>query len=251
MSTATEVKLLTLLNVSAIKKPRTKDQPGGYRSSPSISRRSSPLESTLNGEKNGSSSKTPVHQHDKKGTPNGKKGKQSGENISAKKRKSVVWGGEVGPSGSTYGQKKQKNSVKGGTTIKGKEKEVEGMVDVEEGGEGDEGHEGESELVGDIEEDENEFNGTSSMFNKPDPQDGVWVKRWALRVGDDNFVLHFGPETELLKTAGKDAVAANQWEMKRGSLRGYGKTVEMAPKGIDPMPENKNRVSIDHEMGDI
>lgn len=70
MSTAKEVKLLTLLNVSAVKRPRELDLPGGHRSSPSL-----------------------------KGTST-QQNSEDGE--SKKRRKSVVWGGEVGPSGSHY-----------------------------------------------------------------------------------------------------------------------------------------------------
>jgi hypothetical protein len=44
MSTDTEVKLLTLLNVAAIKKPRDLDIPGGQRGSPALnSRTASPV----------------------------------------------------------------------------------------------------------------------------------------------------------------------------------------------------------------
>lgn len=91
--TTTEVKLLTLLNVSAIKRPRDLDLPGGFRS-PSASRA------------------------------------QSVDNDEVQKkrpRRSVMWGGEMGPSGSTFGKKG-----------KGKEKEkkvvveVNGDVEVEE-----------------------------------------------------------------------------------------------------------------------
>lgn len=70
MSTAKEVKLLTLLNVSAVKRPRELDLPGGHRSSPSL-----------------------------KGTST-QQNSEDGE--SKKRRKSVVWGGEVGPSGIQY-----------------------------------------------------------------------------------------------------------------------------------------------------
>lgn len=123
MAAATQVKLLTLLNVSAIKKPRSLDQPGGFRSSPSLSRTTSPAV-TING----------TNGHDAIGVSNGtsgtpkSKGKKSrrsagaaeGDTRPVKRRKSVVFGGEVGPSGSTFG--KSKAELKG----KGKAKETGG-----------------------------------------------------------------------------------------------------------------------------
>jgi U3 small nucleolar RNA-associated protein 25 len=83
MSTITELKLLTLLNVSAIKRPRDMDQPGGFRGSPAFSCSSSAQSL---------STRQP-------GAP------------AAKKRKSVVWGGELGPSGSTLVTKGHKGKA--------------------------------------------------------------------------------------------------------------------------------------------
>jgi len=76
MSTVTELKLMTLLNVSAIKRPRDLDQPGGFRGSPSLSRSPS--------------------------APPAREDRQL-EHV-AKKKKNVIWGGELGPSGSSYGK---------------------------------------------------------------------------------------------------------------------------------------------------
>lgn len=157
MSTAVEVKLLTLLNVSAIKRPRDKDLPGGYRSSPSASRISSPAV-TNHADESGTSSTL-------NGTYPAENGEQAGGNAArresndaessegrpVKKRKSVVWGGEVGPSGSTYGQGK-KGKGKG----KGKEKEV--VEEAVNGGEQEEEGEDE-ELVGEDEDEEDEVIG--------------------------------------------------------------------------------------------
>ena len=67
MTSVTAVKLLTLLNVSAVKRARELDLPGGHRGSPS-----------------------PVIERDER---------------EPKRRKSVVFGGEVGPSGSTFARK--------------------------------------------------------------------------------------------------------------------------------------------------
>jgi U3 small nucleolar RNA-associated protein 25 len=99
MSTETEVKLLTLLNVAAIKKPRDLDIPGGQRGSPSL--------------RNSSSSSSPAVTPAP--VPVG----------GVKKRKSVLFGGELGPSGSGYG-KKVKVVVEVNGKGKGKGKEVNG-----------------------------------------------------------------------------------------------------------------------------
>ena len=89
MSTVTELKLLTLLNVSAIKRPRDLDQPGGFRGSPPISR----------------------------STRTARREPQPGP--SNKRRKGVVWGGELGPSGSTFGQKAAAKQLKQDTGSSG------------------------------------------------------------------------------------------------------------------------------------
>lgn len=112
MSTDTEVKLLTLLNVAAIKKPRDLDIPGGQRGSPALnSRTASPVPAPALKTKSAKAN----------GTANGN---------GAKKRKSVIFGGELGPSGSTFG-KKAKAEVNGKESgdSKGKGKEVNGNGD--------------------------------------------------------------------------------------------------------------------------
>jgi len=109
MSTDTEVKLLTLLNVAAIKKPRDLDIPGGQRGSPALnSRTASPVPAPALKAKGVKAN----------GTANGN---------GVKKRKSVIFGGELGPSGSTFG-KKAKAEVNGkeNGNDKGKGKEVNG-----------------------------------------------------------------------------------------------------------------------------
>ena len=115
MSTDTELKLLTLLNVSAIKKPRDLDIPGGQRGSPSLNSR------------NTSANASPVP------TP-ALKGKGKGKGVVAngvKKRKSVIFGGELGPSGSTFGKKVKADGKENGNGVddgkgEGKGKEVNG-----------------------------------------------------------------------------------------------------------------------------
>jgi U3 small nucleolar RNA-associated protein 25 len=103
MTSLTEVKLLTLLNVSAVKRPRPLDVPGGHRGSPSLSRTQSP---TIASKSSGEHSKA-----------NGD-GQVEGVR-QAKRKRSVVFGGEVGPSGSSFqADEKGTKSVNGKTTTK-------------------------------------------------------------------------------------------------------------------------------------
>ena len=83
MSSEAEVKLLTLLNVCAVKRPRELDLPGGHR---------------------GSSSASPV--------PKGTRNRNGhGEEREVKKRRSVNFGGELGPSGSAWSKAKNKTKA--------------------------------------------------------------------------------------------------------------------------------------------
>lgn len=106
MATETEVKLLTLLNVAAIKRPRDLDIPGGQRGSPSI--------------QSGSRGASPAIVPTASKSP---KSKASPAVDGKKKRKGVVFGGEIGPSGSGFGKKVK---VAEGGKGKGKGKEVNG-----------------------------------------------------------------------------------------------------------------------------
>lgn len=137
MSTTTELKLLTLLNVSAIKRPRPLDIPGGHRGSPSTSRSSSAVP---NGAESGAS---PIVKA-KTITSNGSSGVENGSNNAAKdgteppakRRRSVVFGGEVGPSGSYYPKKgKGKGKEKEGVKGQAGESAVNGSI-VKENGDG-------------------------------------------------------------------------------------------------------------------
>lgn len=114
MSTATEVKLLTLLNVTAIKRPMEQDVPGGHRGAPSLRAR---IGCTPISHEAGSDIATSALVNDSSGSSavnaNGSlpaTGSTSGQDAAiaapvdtgVKRRKSVVFGGEVGPSGSSY-----------------------------------------------------------------------------------------------------------------------------------------------------
>lgn len=101
MSTAVQLKLLTLLNVSAIKRPRDADQPGAQRRSISVSPsvQIQPQRSNEGESSNGAG--------------------ETSEEPPKKKKRGVSFGGEVGPSGS--GGKKEKTSKRKEDAAAGKE----------------------------------------------------------------------------------------------------------------------------------
>lgn len=171
MTTAAEVKLLTLLNVSAIKRPRDLDLPGGFRS-PVVSRPQSDAGSSSGA--NGASDKA-----------NG-----NGE-PQPKRRRSVVFGGEVGPSGSTYGKKKSK-AVKAVAVAEGVEEE---------------------QVVNGVEEDEVEA--------EVDSDD----------EGEDTFVSHFGADSSVLTDEVVASASEGAWEASRAAVNGLGRVVEQRPTG--------------------
>ena len=123
MSPRTEVKLLTLLNVTAIKKPRALDKPGGHRGSLDARSTSTPQSprvsnGVLPNAAQGDSATTSTRTN---GTATGTGAETSDpDHPVVKKRKSVVFAGEVGPSGSTYS-----SPIKGMVNGKGKGKAKE------------------------------------------------------------------------------------------------------------------------------
>jgi U3 small nucleolar RNA-associated protein 25 len=217
MVTLTEVKLLTLLNVTAIKRPRDLDQPGGQRSSPSTSWRVSPQPIL-----------SPSGAAD--GGPNGgaldvSEGEGEGR---AKRRKSVVFGGEVGPSGSTYGK-----NGKGGKG-KGKGKADEELNDEQPGSAN--GHvsgaaQGSSvdvDGLGALEEaegsDEEQSAGGMTCFLAYSQFRAHWV------IGStDIWNVHFGAEPSLLTPEAVSSAEAHEWRSERRSIPGYGRGVENRP----------------------
>ncbi|WVQ80182.1 hypothetical protein IAT38_002287 [Cryptococcus sp. DSM 104549] len=184
MSTVTELKLLTLLNVSAVKRPRELDVPGGHRCSPSVTREPS----TANGSDEGAPK--------------------------TKRRKSVVFGGEVGPSGSTL----LKGAINGSGKGKGKGKASQAAV-TGNGVSGAEGvsvangvaaHAGLDELVADDGDSDNENQASSS-------------------TNADLFNVHFGETPAILNPDAVAAADASQWKPEKKTLKGFGRVVEMAP----------------------
>ncbi|OXG76614.1 U3 small nucleolar RNA-associated protein 25 [Cryptococcus neoformans Gb118] len=164
MSTAKEVKLLTLLNVSAVKRPRELDLPGGHRSSPSL-----------------------------KGTST-QQNSEDGE--SKKRRKSVVWGGEVGPSGSQYLK---------GNGKREKEKAKEKTVEMNE----------------------NSANGDAVEVVEVDNEQS---DREEEAITSDLFNLHFSAAPPILTSDALSSAEGNQWKSERKSLKGFGKVVELTPE---------------------
>lgn len=214
MSSATQLKLLTLLNVSAIKKPRDLDVPGGHRGSPSLSRTSSPLPTSSKGAL--------------ESAPNGKKAAGTpttgDDGRPAKRRKGVVFGGEIGPSGSSY-KKARTNKGKGKEEVVAVEAEEEEVTA--------------NALLEDAESDEEE-DGTGKLSGRR--QSGRCTYYF---TGQDMFNVHFGAEPPVLNTESVASASQNQWSSSRSTLPGYGKVVEMLPtKGMEANLGNvNNRVS--------
>jgi U3 small nucleolar RNA-associated protein 25 len=98
MSTSVQLKLLTLLNVSAIKRPREADQPGAQRRSISVSPSVQARPQSSNEPESSAA------------------GGEPSEEPPRKKKRGVSFGGELGPSGS--GLKKEKASKKRGEESK-------------------------------------------------------------------------------------------------------------------------------------
>ena len=107
MSTAVQLKLLTLLNVSAVKRPREADQPGAQRRSISVS--------------------PSVQIQPQSETESPAASGETEEEPPKKKKRGVSFGGEIGPSGS--GVKKQKaNKKKEDVAINGTDGHMNGAV---------------------------------------------------------------------------------------------------------------------------
>ncbi|RXK42415.1 U3 small nucleolar RNA-associated protein 25 [Tremella mesenterica] len=182
MSSATEVRLLTLLNITATRYPLDRDQPGGHRSSTSTPTPASP---------------------------------QPNEGQAVKRRKSVVFGGEVGPTGSSFVRKRLKVDF---GLDKPSQKDKVRVEEVDDGlKEGEEGV-----LMEDVEESEDESgpSGSQDMFN-----------------------LHFGPSPSILTPESISAADAHEWGVERKSLKGFGKSVESRPGKTDELGSNEEALN--------
>jgi U3 small nucleolar RNA-associated protein 25 len=220
MASLTELKLLTLLNVSAVKHPRPLDIPGGHRGSPTISRNQSPSSKRLTSDnKEGSDG-------------NGVNGDDSARK--AKRRKSVVFGGEVGPSGSSFANGTGKGKQSQDKT-KGKKKSVD--INAAQVPNGHTSGNGNAHLASEkshgavnghvtIAEHDSEEEGESSnsgMYN---------VSSRTVRIdpvigNSDMFNIHFGLEPPVLTPARVNAANSNEWSSKKIGFEGFGRGVEL------------------------
>ncbi|ORX38416.1 hypothetical protein BD324DRAFT_620775 [Kockovaella imperatae] len=217
MSSKTEVKLLTLLNVSAIKKPRALDKPGGYRGSPL--RSTLPL-SSIEGTNGDVQSPASVKRARKSVSAASQADVSASEDAQpVKRRKSVVFAGEIGPSGSTYASPiKSSGNVKG----KGKAKEV---TSISGSSISSKAADGVSKRVVDLVDDEDDEE-VSPMAD-----------------AEDMFNVHFGSETVYLTAESIAKVNEDDWTSGPVALAGFGKAVSYLPgAGSPPSPDVQNRI---------
>ena len=262
MSSATQVQLLTLLNVSAIKHPRALDTPGGHRGSPSLS-----LTRTESPSSPGVVLDNPQIANDVRSQSNrtngsgmngangviglSDAGNQGDDGRPAKRRKSVVFGGEVGPSGSGFG--KEVNGEKEKGKGKQKEKEEQGAEAVGRNGTGNgqsNGHAVNGEAFGELVGDE-DYDGSNDEASST----GQLAAATCLEmeaddpVAVDSFKDHFGASPSVLTSDRIAADEGREWITKRGNLMGFGRVIELSPgkEGLE-QPEPSNRASIDNIM---
>ncbi|WRT68504.1 uncharacterized protein IL334_005480 [Kwoniella shivajii] len=183
MSTATEIKLLTLLNVSAVKRPRDLDRPGGHRGSPSFSKAPSTVQES-----------------------------EDGKEPSAKRRKSVVFGGEVGPSGSTFGKKGKGKAKKVEVQLNGVQEAARELAN------GDE----------DVFEDEVETEDEGETSSSTDV---------------DLFNMHFGATPPILTKDAISVVEERTWKAERKTLKGFGRVLDLSAGNNIPVEDLETRIS--------
>ncbi|KAJ9106916.1 hypothetical protein QFC20_003925 [Naganishia adeliensis] len=200
MSTSVQLKLLTLLNVSAIKRPREADQPGAQRRSISVS----PSEQAQ-----ALSSTEPT---------SSAVGGETSEEPPRKKKRGVSFGGELGPSGS--GLKKEKANKK-----KGDDSEVERNghttgVSQASTAEVSEADAAAAEAVA----------GPSHLIAEEDTDDeGDVQESSGKKATVDPFNVHFAPEPPVLQPQSLAAAEASEWTSAKKELSGLGRVVELLP----------------------
>jgi U3 small nucleolar RNA-associated protein 25 len=216
MSTAVQLKLLTLLNVSATKRPLDVDAPGAAAKFPI--RRSNSL---LNAE---AASPSPAASSSSSPAPHGD------TEPPRKRKKTVQWNGEIGPSGSGGGV------VKG----KGKEKVVKVVEPAKRGKLVDEEEEGQSEISlkqlaeaeNDADDDDGEAaNGTSGEYHfvLPSRDTPTPTQSPCPTASKDTFNVHFAVEPTILTTESIAAAESEEWRSSRRHLKGFGRVVEVKP----------------------
>ncbi|KAJ9121655.1 hypothetical protein QFC22_002275 [Naganishia vaughanmartiniae] len=195
MSTSVELKLLTLLNVSAIKRPREADQPGAQRRSNSVSPSVQPNpQSTIAVE-----STTEL---------------ELVEEPPQKKKRGVSFGGEVGPSGSGTLKKGKAQGKNAGVALK---EEVSRFEEAQQ-----------SVSPAAIEEEVDTGEEPGQLVADEDTDDeGKQVKTTS--VTEDPFNVHFAPEPSVLTPQAVSAAEAGEWRSTKKVLRGLGPVVQMLP----------------------
>jgi U3 small nucleolar RNA-associated protein 25 len=227
MSSAVQLKLLTLLNVSAIKRPFDLDVPGGHRSSPTLSRETSltpqqpPQPSTV--EANGSSSSS----------SRGADGEPP-----KKKKKGVIFGGVIGPSGSTIkdGEAKSGSGEKKSKKNKKSEKAVELDAEAPAASVSAEASTSAFALEPESDSSSDEAETTTSKSTT------------TTASTSDAFTSHFAIAPPILTELTREAAESHEWTSRRRVLDGLGRVVECLPKGFAEDVEGEgagsSRVSI-------
>lgn len=246
MTSLTEVKLLTLLNVTAIKRPRDLDRPGGYRASPVVSRTGSVDNAA---EQNGAAASA---------VQNGSQDSQDGaDRPPLKKRKSVNFGGELGPSGSTYLKGKVKGKAKtngagpapqkanghaeapNGSSSSGIAAEFLGLADLAEAS------------------DDEEATGASASASSSAAAGESRVSAESVELNlaaKDVWAARYGGTSSLLQPEAIASAEKREWTNEATSLIGYGRAVESRPgsssaqASTQSLSDSKTRVSI-HLLG--
>ena len=226
MSSAVQLKLLTLLNVSAIKRPFDLDVPGGHRSSPTLSRETSltPQQPAITTTTTTSTSN--AGSSNSRGT--------DGE-PPKKKKKGVIFGGVIGPSGSTI-KSGEAGSASGSGSAEKKGKKNKDKKRVTSSNPADEVSESltaetstltstsapfELEAEESSDEDEDDDTPTSSAStSKTSPISTA-----------DAFQTHFAITPLILDDETREAAEAHQWTSRRRVFPGLGRVVDCLPKG--------------------
>lgn len=223
MSSAVQLKLLTLLNVSAIKRPFDLDVPGGHRSSPTLSRETSltpqqpPQPATV--EANGSSSSRGADGEPPK-----------------KKKKGVIFGGVIGPSGSTIKDGEASKSGKKSKKSKKSEKAVDADAEAPAASVSAEASTSAFALEPESDSSSDEIETTTSKSTT------------TTSSTSDVFTSHFSINPSILTEPTREAAEAHEWTSRRRVLGGLGRVVECLPKGFAEDVEGEgagsSRVSI-------
>lgn len=223
MSSAVQLKLLTLLNVSAIKRPFELDVPGGHRSSPTLSRETSLVPqirepATGTPKKNGSSSKSPSKSASKTSNGRGADGEPP-----KKKKKGVIFGGVIGPSGSTI--KEGKSEEKKGKKNKDK-KRGEEQADLDA-----------VAAASAVKASGSTSTSTFDLVEESDSSDDDDETTPATTTSQDAFQSHFAVSPSILNDTTRESAEAHEWTSRRSHIHGLGRVVSCLPKGREDVED--------------